>query len=133
MAILCSTLLMKAALDLLATNVSRICLGDNTAAVSATNAQNTAQNMIAMSAELTGADFTLADSSVTGKKLTIAAQSTLTVERTGVKACYVYLVSTGATGEIYYRTSCATRVFASTFDRVTIPAWDIHFYEGTVL
>ena len=124
---------MKAALDLIATSVSRICLGDNTAALSATNAQNTAQNMIAMSAELTGANFTLADSSVTGKKLTMDAQATLTVETTGKKAAYIYLVSTGATGEIYYRTSCATRVFTSTADRVTIPAWAIHFYEGTVV
>ena len=131
MAIFCSTEVMRAALDLIATSVSRIVLGDATIAASATNAESTAVSGIA-SATVSGTSFTLADSSVTGKKITVAAQATLTVDSTKV-AAYVYLISTGATGTIYYRTSCATRAFTSTADRVTIPAWDIHFYEGTVV
>jgi len=131
MAIMCSTVVMAAALAAITDNVSRIVLGDATIAASATNAESTAVSGIA-SATLSTASFTLADSSVTGKKITVAAQSTLTVNSTKV-AAYIYLISTGATGTIYYRTSCATRAFTSTADRVTIPAWDIHFYEGTVV
>lgn len=129
MAKMCSTVVLAGALDIITANVSRIVLGDATVAVSATNAESTAQNGIA-SATLSTASFTLADSSVSGKKITVAAQATLAVESTKV-AANVYLISTGATGIIYYRTSCATRAFTSTSDRVTIPAWDIHFYDAT--
>jgi hypothetical protein len=132
MAIFCSTMALAAACTVIRDNVSRICLGDATAAPTATAAEATTVNGIT-SATMSAAQLVMADSSVAGgKKITVSAQATLTVDATKV-GCYIYLISTGATGAIYYRTSCATRAFTSTADRVTIPSFDIHFYDGTVL
>ena len=129
MAKFCSTVVTAGAATIIRDRVSRIVLGDDTVADTATHAETTANNMIATTT-MSDAQMTLEDSSVSGKKLTISAQATLTVETTKV-AAYVYLISSGATGTIYYRTSCATRAFTSTADRVTIPEWDIHFYDAT--
>lgn len=129
MAKMCSTVVLAGAATIITDRVSRIVLGDATIAPTATAAETTANNCIAV-ATASSNTFTLADSSVSGKKITVAQQATLTVNSTKV-AAYVYLISSGATGIIYYRTSCATRAFTSTADRVTIPAWDIHFYDAT--
>ncbi len=129
MAKMCSTVVLAGAATIIRDNVSRIVLGDATVASSATAAETTANNMIATTT-MSAAQLVLGDSSVSGKKITVSAQATLAVESTKV-AQYVYLISSGATGTIYYRTSCATRAFTSTSDRVTIPAWDIHFYDAT--
>lgn len=68
-------------------------------------------------------DFTIADSSVSGRKVTIAQKATIAVATTGV-ADHVALYST-VTNKIYYITTCSSQALTSTSNTVTIPAWDI--------
>jgi hypothetical protein len=78
-----------------------------------------------------GADFSLGAGAPSGRKLTIAAQSTLTVVTTGV-ANYIVLYGTEAGNSgINYYTTCAAATVQSTNDKITVPSWGINISDAT--
>ena len=79
---------------------------------------------------MTTAAYTINDGDVSGRKITIAQQSTIPITTTGT-AGHIILFSTGATGTIYYATSCTTQALVSTANSVTINAWDIEIADPT--
>ena len=72
---------------------------------------------------LTGGDFTIANGDVSGRKVTIAQQASLTIDATGT-ATHVAINN----GTDYYVTTCTSQVLTSG-GTVTIPAWDIEIAD----
>lgn len=96
-----------------------------------TQVGSTAGNMLAVTSLTTGAStsFAIADSSVSGRKITISAQATIAIAATGV-AAFVALYNT-VTSHVYAYTSCATQALSDTANKVTIPEWIIRFADAT--
>jgi len=69
---------------------------------------------------LTGADFTNADGDVSGRKVTVAQQATLTLDATGT-ANHIALCDATT---LLYVTTCTAQALTSG-GTVTVPAWDI--------
>jgi len=92
----------------------------------------TGGSMLAMTSLTTGSgstSFTIADSSVTGRKFTIAQQASIAISATGV-AAFVAIFSS-ASSHVYAYTSCATQALTDTANKVTIPEWIIRFAQAT--
>ncbi len=79
---------------------------------------------------MTTASYSITDGDISGRKITIAQQSTIPITTTGT-AGHIILFSTGASGVIYYATSCTTQALVSTANSVTINAWDIEIADPT--
>jgi hypothetical protein len=73
---------------------------------------------------LTSADFTLADGDTSGRKVTVSAQNSLTVDTTG-GANHLALMD-GVT--LYYVTEMATQALVAT-NTINVTAWDIEFRD----
>jgi hypothetical protein len=130
MAKTCSTAVLDAALNVITGAVTRICVCKGEP-VSATNAENTAQNGIAnTTCTVGGGSLTIGASSVTGKKIDVSAFTGLTVGSTGV-ADTICLISTGATGVIYWQTTCATQAITSTSNTINVGAFIIRISDAT--
>lgn len=113
-------------LDTIKTKVTRIGVFTTTPPSTISSAAPTA---LAITTASTG-NFTIADSSVSGRKLTISQKSTIPITTTGT-AGHILLFSSGSTAQIYYQTSCTTQVLGSTANSVTIPAWMITIADPT--
>ena len=74
---------------------------------------------------LTGGDFTKANGDVSGRKLTVAQQATLSIDASGT-ATHVAIND----GTNYYVTTCTSQALTSG-GTVTVPAWDIEFADPT--
>ena len=124
----CSSLVLNAACTYIRDNTVKVavCSTLSTASVAAVQAA-----MLAETALTTGAStsWTLEDSSVTGRKLTMTAQSSIAIATTGV-AKNIALYSS-VSGQVYYVTNCTTQALVSTNNKVTIPAFSMHFYDAT--
>ena len=124
----CSSLVLNAACTYIRDNTVKVavCSTLSTASVAAVQAA-----MLAETALTTGAStsWTLADSSVTGRKLTMTAQSSIAIATTGV-AKNIALYSS-VSDVVYYVTNCTTQALVSTNNKVTIPAFSMHFYDAT--
>ena len=129
----CSTIILNAACTVIRDNCTlvTICTSDITTASSASQANSTANYMLASATLTTGAStsWTIAAGDVSGVKITMSSQSTLAVEKTGV-AQKICLMAAGSS-KIYNQTECTTQNLASTANRVTIPAFDIEFRDAT--
>jgi hypothetical protein len=115
---------------------------DNTVLDGALNIIDNATRMVACSAEpanfagiaavaladvtLAGGDFTDADGDTSGRKVTVAAKSGVTVDSTGT-ATHVTL-DDGAT--LLYVTTCTSQALTSG-NTVNFPAWDIEIADPT--
>ena len=119
--------MLDAALDWIKTNVKATCV---LTAQPTLLSECSASTHLAVAA-LTTASFTLGNGDVSGRKVTIAAQTTIAVTSTGV-ASHVALYSTvAASSGLHYVTICTTQVLGSTLNAVTIPAWDIEIADTT--
>lgn len=72
---------------------------------------------------LTGGDFTKANGDVSGRKVTIASQASLSIDANGT-ATHVAIND----GTNFYATTCTSQGLTSG-GTVTIPAWDIEFAD----
>jgi hypothetical protein len=124
----CSSVVLDGAIAVIRDNAAKVavCTSLTTNTVADVEA-----NLLAVTTLTTGAStsWTLADSSVSGRKLTMTAQSSLAIATTGV-AKNIALYST-ASGLVYYVTNCTTQALVSTANKVTIPAFSMHFYDAT--
>lgn len=73
-------------------------------------------------------DYTKANGDTSGRKVTVAAKSSITVDTTGT-ATHVALVSTGDT-TLRYVTTCTSQALTSG-NTVSFPAWDIEIADPT--
>jgi hypothetical protein len=73
-------------------------------------------------------DYTKANGDTSGRKVTVAAKNTVTVDASGT-ATHVVLASTGDT-TLRYVTTCTSQAVTSG-NTVNFPAWDIEFSDPT--
>jgi hypothetical protein len=113
---------MDAALDKAATSVmERVCSGssspaDRAAAIAATLA----------SVAIDSGDFSKADGDVSGRKVTVATQSNVSITASGDATCVT--IDDGT--DLQYVTTCTTQSLTSG-GTVTIPDWDIEIGDPT--
>ena len=87
-------------------------------------------NMIAMTDTLATTVFTVANVGTGGLSFKVAAQSSLTCEGTGV-VDHVALFTTGASGVIYYVTTCSTQDVQSTANKINLSTFKVTIGEVT--
>jgi hypothetical protein len=113
---------MDAALDEIATSVMlRVCSGssspaDRAAAIAATLASVT----------IDSGDFSKADGDSSGRKVTVAQQSDISITASGDATCVTLDDGT----LLQYVTTCTTQSLTSG-GTVTAPAWDVEFGDPT--
>ena len=73
-------------------------------------------------------DFTIADGDASGRKVTITAQSGITVDNSGT-AQHIALVDVANT-TLQYVTTCTSQVLTAG-NTVDVPAWDIEIADPT--
>jgi hypothetical protein len=124
----CSSLVLGAACTYIRDNVVKVAV---CASLTTNTVANVQSNMLAETALTTGAStsWTIADSSVSGRKITMTAQSSIAIATTGT-AKNIALYSS-VSGQVYYVTNCTTQALVSTNNKVTIPAFSMHFYDAT--
>ena len=126
----CSSIILDAAATVIRDRGAKI-------AVCTSAVINTVDNVetytLAVTTLTTGAgstSYTLADGDVSGRKITISAQSSIAVATTGV-AAQICIYTTIGTTALLYKTDATTQALASTANKVTIPAWKIEFRDAT--
>lgn len=132
-----STVVLDAAATVIRDNAAHIAIlsaapSETSGATAISECQTSAANMLAMTSLTTGSgstSYAIADSSVSGRKITIAEQASIAISATGV-AAYVAIFSSAAS-HVYAYTSCATQALTDTANKVTIPAWIIRFADAT--
>lgn len=131
-----SSIVLDAAATVIRDNAAKISIcsaapSEMTGSTGIAEVNTTAGSMLAVTSLTTGAStsFTIADSSVSGRKITISQQASIAVEATGV-ASHVVLFSS-VSSVIYGYTTCATQALTDTANKVTIPAFIVRFAEAT--
>lgn len=128
MAKFCSSAILNSACTYLRDHVAKVavCTSASTNTVASVQA-----NLLAETTLTTGAStsWTIADSSVSGRKISMTAQSSIAISATGIpqRIC----LYSSADNLVYYVTECATDALTSTAGKVTIPAFSMHFYDAT--
>ena len=124
----CSSVVLGAACTVIRDNTAKVAVCTSLTTNTVADVQ---ANMLAETTLTTGAStsWTLADSSVSGRKITMTAQSSIAIATTGVaKSIALY---SSVTNLVYYVTHCSTQALVSTANKVTIPAFSMHFYDAT--
>ena len=119
-----STVVLDAAATVIRDNVLHISVmsaapTETSGSTGIAECNTTAGSMLAMASLTTGSgstSFTIADSSVSGRKITIAEKASIAIEATGV-AAYVAIFSSAAS-HVYAYTSCATQALTDTASRI---------------
>jgi len=132
-----STIVLDAAATVIRDNAAHIAVmsaapTETSGSSAIAECNTTAGSMLAITSLTTGSgstSFTIADSSVTGRKITIAQQASIEIKSTGVSA-FVAIFSS-ASSHVYAYTSCATQALTDTANKVTIPEWIIRFADAT--
>ena len=128
-----STIVLDAAATIIRDNAAKIAITSQAPAGStgATAIADVETYTLAVTTLTTGAStsFSIANSSVTGRKITISEQVSIAVAATGV-ANNVVLYSS-VSNVVYAYTSCSTQSLSDTANKVTIPEWIIRFAEAT--
>ena len=127
MAKFCASTVLDAGLKVVSENCNKISVC-SALPTNVAEADSTANYRLAVTT-ISTATFTLGAGDVSGRKITIAQQSSIAIDKTGV-ATHIALYST-VSGVLYYVTMCTTQNLASTSNKVTIPAWDIELRDAT--
>jgi hypothetical protein len=127
MAKYCNSTVLDAGLKVILDNASKISVCSAVPS-NVADADSTANYQLAVTTLSTGS-FTLQAGLVSGRRLTVAAQSSIAINKTGV-ASNIALYST-VTNQLYYVTNCTTQSLASTANKVTIPSWNIELRDAT--
>lgn len=125
MSILCSTNVYDALLDHIVQNTTlmSVCTTQPTAS---SQASSSGGNYARAFAQVSSSHWTKADSSVSGRKISSTAYSSLTVTSSG--SCeHVALLG----GSTLLFVTCCTPLAVTTTENVTIPSWAIHCLAPT--
>ena len=121
---------LDAALNYLKTNGTRMCICDSqpTTYSLAVNTSVSSGYMLA-AVSISSADFTgPADGGTSGRKITINAQSSISITATG-SAAHVAIVDVSSTALLYV-TTCTAQSLTAT-NKVNSPAWVIELRDPT--
>lgn len=77
---------------------------------------------------MSSADFTLANGDVSGRKLTVAAKSAVTIDTTGT-ANHIALLDVANSKLLYVTTSTNLALTSGAGNAVNFPAWDIELAD----
>lgn len=99
-------------------------------AAPASLAQCTASTYL-VSATVSTASFTLGNSSVSGRKIDVAAISTIPVTSTGIPTHLALFSSAAGSSGMHYITETSTSAITSTANNVTLGAWIIAIADPT--
>lgn len=75
-----------------------------------------------------GTDFTKANGDTSGRKITVAAQSSVLIDNSGT-ATHIALVITGSSTLLYGTTCTSQALTANGSNTVNVPAWDIEIAD----
>lgn len=79
---------------------------------------------------MTGTDFTVADGDTNGRKVTVAAKSSILIDVDGTAQHVALLDVTNS--KLLYVTTCTSQVLdANGSNTVSVPAWDIEIADPT--
>lgn len=92
--------------------------------------QTTGAKMVAMTDTLATTIFTFADVGTGGRSMEIAAQTNMTCSATGT-VDHVALFTSGASGVVYYVTTCTSQLVASTANKINLSTFKITIGEVT--
>ena len=120
---------LDGALNVLKNNVVKITVCSTQQPTTYTQATNSTDYMLAESSALSSTQFTVADSTVDGRKITMPQLTDLTVVKAG-NAQHIACVSASSIGTLYYVTTCSVMAL-TTSNLVTIPAWKIRIADPT--
>ena len=124
----CSSLVLNAACTYIRDNTAKIAVCTSLTTNTVADVQT---NMLAETTLTTGAStsWTIADSSVSGRKITVTQLSSIAITTTGVaKSIALY---SSAANAVYFVTHCTTQALTDVANKVTIPAFSMHFYDAT--
>ena len=130
MAKFCSSVILDAAATVIRDRAANIAVCTSVAIASVDDVETNALSITTLTTGAASTSFTIADSSISGRKITITEQASIAVATTGV-AAKIALYTTIGTTALLYITECTTQALASTANKVTVPAWNIHFLDAT--
>lgn len=105
--------------------VTRVTVCDSQPATYAA-ANSTTGAMLAKSSVLTSTDFTIGNGDTSGRKLTLTAQNSVSVSKTGTASHVSWIGSTGSV--LFCVTTCTTQALTSG-NTVNIPAHDFEMLD----
>ena len=130
MAKLCSSVILDAAATVIRDGAAKIAVCTSAAIASVNDVETYTLAVTTLTTGAGSTSFTIADGDVSGRKITISAQSSIAVATTGV-AQQIALYTTIGSTRLFYLTNATTQALASTANKVTIPAWKIEFRDAT--
>jgi hypothetical protein len=130
MAKFCSSLILDAAATVIRDRAAKIAVCTSAAIATVDDVETYTLAVTTLTTGAGSTSFTIANGDVSGRKITISAQSSIAVASTGV-AQQICLYTTIGTTALLYKTDATTPALASTANKVTIPAWKIEFRDAT--
>lgn len=116
-------LVMDAALDYIATStILCVCSQDPATYAEMTGTYDLATHV------MVGGDFTKSPGAISGRRVTIAQQASITVDHTG--SATVICLGISASSTMTYRTTCTSQVLTAG-NTVTVPLWEIEIGDPT--
>jgi fructose-specific component phosphotransferase system IIB-like protein len=123
MAKACSDAVLDGTLDVIATATKMIACSAQPTTYTEANSTYALADIV-----IDSGDFTKANGDTNGRKVTIGAQSSVTVDSSGT-ATHVALVITGSS-TLLYVTTCTSQALTAA-NTVNFPAWDIEIADPT--
>jgi len=112
-------------------NCNKICITDAEPAAyaSCVLSASSSGNLLADVSSITASDFTgPADGSTDGRKLTVDAQSSISVDATG-SATHIVLVDTTSSGRMLVGTTLSATKSLTVGNKVDMPSWEVRLRD----
>lgn len=114
-------IIMDGALDIIATATKQVACSAQPNTYTEANATYALADIV-----IDSGDFTIANGDTSGRKVTVAAQSSVLIDTSGT-ATHIALVRTADSTLIYVTTCTSQALTANGSNTVNFPAWDIEF------
>ena len=116
-------IIMDGALDVIATGTKAVACSAQPLTYAEANATYALADVV-----LAGGDFTKANGDTSGRKVTVAAKSSVLIDASGT-ATHVALIRTADSTLIYVTTCTSQALTANGSNTVNFPAWDIEIAD----
>lgn len=123
MAKFAADIVMDGALDIIASATKQIACSAQPTTYAEANATYALADIV-----IDGTDFTKANGDTSGRKVTVAAQSSVLIDASGT-ATHIALVRTADSTLIYVTTCTSLALTANGTNTVNFPAWDIEIAD----
>jgi len=116
-------IIMDGALDVIATGTKQVACSAQPTTYTEANATYALADIV-----IDSGDFSKANGDTSGRKVTIAAQSSVLIDTSGT-ATHVALIRTADSTLIYVTTCTSQALTANGSNTVNFPAWDVEFAD----